>query len=108
MALDLAMLEFEKVIIHEIPRHPKAGSQQPIFSEIESDLNEEVCNLLKFKIVDTIKNKSYNIVFKPEIASPVPSIIQDLLLNGKYLIEKSKEIAIHLNNIQDSRNPGDI
>jgi nucleoid-associated protein YejK len=106
VALDLAMLEFEKVIIHEIPRHPKAGSQQPVFSEIESDLNEEVCNLLRSKIIDTIKNKSYNIVFKSEIASPVPEIIQDLLLDDKHLIEKSKEIAIHLNNIQDSRNPG--
>ena len=105
--VNLAMLEFEKVIIHEIPHHSKSNfSGMPIFSEIESDLNEEVCNLLRSKIVDTIEKKSYNIVFTPDSHSPVPAIIQNLLIDNTNLIEKSKEIAIHLNTIQDSRNPG--
>lgn len=101
------MLEFEKVIIHEIPHHSKSNfSDQPTFSEIESDLNDEVCNLLRSKIVETIENKSYNIVYVQGTLSPVPSILDGLFTDDTDLIERSKELAIHLNTIQDSRNPG--
>jgi hypothetical protein len=107
MAINLAMLEFEKVIIHEIPHHSKSSfTNQPIFSEIESDLNDEVCNLLRSKIVETIENKSYKVVYVQDPQSPVPMIIEELFSNEANLIERSKELAIHLNTIQDSRNPG--
>ena len=97
------MLEFEKVIIHEIPHHSKSNfSDQPTFSEIESDLNDEVCNLLRSKIVETIENKSYNIVYVQGTLSPVPSILDGLFTDDTDLIERSKELAIHLNTIQDS------
>jgi hypothetical protein len=107
MVTNLAMLEFEKLVIHEVPHHSKSNfTDQLIFSEIESDLNDEVCNLLRSKIVETIENKAYNIVYIQNTKSPVPSIVEGLFIDDTNLIEQSKELAIHLNTIQDSRNPG--
>jgi nucleoid-associated protein YejK len=102
--LDPALLKFEKVIIHEIP-HPKTN-ESPTFSEIESDLNEEACNLFRSKIVDTIGNKAYNVIFDTKSKSPIPDQINQLLSDDKDLISISKDIAIHLNSVQNGRNSG--
>jgi nucleoid-associated protein YejK len=102
--LDPALLEFEKVIIHEIP-HPKTN-ESPTFSEIESDLNDEASNLFRSKIVDTIGNKAYNVIFDIKTQSPIPDQITQLLSDDSDLIAISKDIAIHLNEIQDGRNSG--
>jgi hypothetical protein len=104
-------LYIENVIIHEIIRQNASDQKKPpIYSEIESELNDEIRVFLKDKVIHTVgSSKAQSVIFDKLSDSPVPSIIQTLLI-GNYENEEfitfSKRIADHLNIIQSGRSPG--
>ncbi|MCK9581184.1 MAG: nucleoid-associated protein [Methanoregula sp.] len=113
---DIGSLEIEKIIFHEVKKQ-KIGPKKdpPIFSEIESDLDDAAKNVIKSRIILTIGSpKSHDIIFSSGDSSPVPEIVKYFLKKRNNdssniipdFVKKSKIIAQHLNNIQTGVNPG--
>lgn len=104
---DHSTLEIDKLIIHEVMRPETSQSKkQPNFSEIESSLTDEIRGLIRNKVVSTIGSKrSYTVQFDPDTTSPIPNLVNKLIEDQTQFVELSKEVALHLNNIQDMRNP---
>lgn len=113
---DIGSLEIEKIIFHEIKRQKKGPKKDPpVFSEIESDLDNAAKNVINSRIILTIGSpKSHDIIFSPDNSSPVPEIIKNLLKKRNSglpnvipdFVRTSKKIAQHLNEIQTGVNPG--
>ena len=99
----------KNVIIHEILRQKKGNNKEPpIYSEIESNLNEGTKKFLKSTLINSIGSKNaHDISFDRNSDSPVPEIIEKTLTSdfdsGEF-ITLSKQISKHLNNIQSGIN----
>jgi len=112
--IDIAALEIERIIFHEIKKQ-KLGSHKepPIFSDIESELDNKSKEIIKSRIILTINSpKAHEIIFSAESESPVPDYVRTLLnkpeknLSNEDFVTLSKAIAQHLNTIQTGVNPG--
>lgn len=104
-------LNIENLIIHEIIRQNLSDEKQPpIYSEIESPLDDEIRLFLKDRMTDTVgSSKAHNIVFDESSSSIAPELIKSLLVeefDSENFVESSKRIASHLNQIQTGRSPG--
>lgn len=111
MTLDPSRFLVQKLIIHEVPRRPASGqgSSPPILSDIESDLTPEIRNFFQEKIRTSLGLASLEVVYDPEVASPVPGLLQACLAQERApsFIERSQEMARHLYNSQTAVNtPG--
>ncbi|HEV7645751.1 MAG TPA: nucleoid-associated protein [Pyrinomonadaceae bacterium] len=108
MKCDLAFLQINKIIIHGIPKHAKKGiGAGPLYSEIESPLDQDLGNYFKDRVITSLKShKSYDVSFDLGNASPVPALLKEHLDSNKSdFINISKKIAAHLYAIQDGTNP---
>ena len=111
LSLDLSQMVIDHIIIHEIKRQKlNEDKEPPIYSEIESRLDDEIKKYIKEKIITTIDGtRSYEVVFKKDSKSPVPKCVKKLLIEGKLnLVTLSKTIADHLNDLQSARSPGGL
>lgn len=104
-------LNIENLIIHEIIKQNLSEEKQPpIYSEIESPLDDEIRLFLKDRMTDTVgSSKAHNIIFDDSSSSTVPDLIKSLFaeeFDSANFVESSKEIASHLNQIQTGRSPG--
>jgi nucleoid-associated protein YejK len=110
MVVDLSQLIVEHVIIHEIiQQNLRSERRPPVYSEIESSLNDDMKRYIKDKIINTVGSaKSYEIVFREDATSPLPERIRSLLSEETPLVMHSKSIADHLNEIQSGRSPGGL
>ena len=107
MARDLGRLDIDKLIVHDIPsRRVNTSGPSPTLSEIESPLTTTVRNYIRDKVVGTLTNNSFPVVFDSSSGSPVPSLVMDNLGNQtKPFIEASQELANHLFQTQKGSNP---
>ena len=107
MARDLGRLNIDKLIVHDIPsRRVNTSGPSPTLSEIESPLTTTVRNYIRDKVVGTLTNNSFPVVFDSSSGSPVPSLVMDNLGNQtKPFIEASQELANHLFQTQKGSNP---
>jgi len=112
--IDIEALEIERIIFHEVKKQ-KLGSHKepPIFSDIESELDNSSKEIIKSRIILTINSpKAHEIIFSSAIDSPVPEYVRTLLnkpdknLSNENFVTISKAIAQHLNTIQTGVNPG--
>ena len=99
----------KNVIIHEILRQKRGNDKEPpIYSEIESNLNEDSKKFLRNKLINSIGSKNaHGISFDDDSESPVPEIIKKILssdLESDEFITLSKQISEHLNNTQSGIN----
>lgn len=99
----------KNVIIHEILRQKRGNDKEPpIYSEIESNLNDGTKKFLKSTLINSIGSKNaHGISFDEDSDSPVPEIIKKTLSNdfeSDEFITLSKQISEHLNNIQSGIN----
>jgi 37-kD nucleoid-associated bacterial protein len=112
MQSDLALLEINKVILHDIPKHTKQDEGDgPVLSEVESPLSARSSYLFKTKIIESIGSpKAFGITFDATSASPVPGLITTSLADSRnsVFIRNSQEIAKHLYNIQSGQNPSGL
>lgn len=107
MNYDFGTLRVERVIIHDIPRH-KAGEEgiEPVLSEVESALTQELKNYFREKINGSVTSSSaFDVIFNPTTTSPVPQHVCDCVNDdGQEFINISQQIARHLFNIQSGIN----
>jgi nucleoid-associated protein YejK len=110
MTLDLAVLNINRVIIHQVLQQPRSEVKlPPIYSEIESHLGDDLRSFFKDRIVQTLSGqKAYQIVFDEKSESPIKSLFDSWIENPQDFVNISKLAANHLNKIQDGRNPGGL
>lgn len=111
MSIDLSPLIVEHVIIHEIMRQNlRLEKRPPIYSEIESSLDNDMKRYIKDKIVNSVgSTNSGEVVFIENAISPVPQHIRNLLSEETpNLVQYSKAIADYLNRIQSGRSPAGL
>jgi hypothetical protein len=111
MRRELGKLIIDRLIIHEVPKHTRADTTStPIYSDIESPLDQELRIFFRDKFIETIGGAaSFNVVFNEKTTSPVPTIIADLLLStSSDFIADSRAMAQHLHNSQTGVNPGGL
>jgi nucleoid-associated protein YejK len=110
MVIDLSNIQIEKIIIHEVIKQPKSNTKiPPIYSEIESSLDDELRLFMKDRIVKSLSGKkSYQIIFDDKQKSPIPQLFDTWIKKPASFVSISKEAATHLNNIQNGRNPGGL
>lgn len=104
-------LIIENLIIHEIIKQNRSNEKQPpIYSEIESPLDDDIRLFLKDRVIDTVgSSKAHNIIFDGSSSSTVPELIKNLLIeefDSSSFVKPSKKIAEHLNDKQTGRSPG--
>ena len=109
MITDIRQLQVNRVIAHEVPRR-RAGEtvSQVRFSEIESELNDELRNYFRERILSSVTSAGHDVVFRERPRSPVPDLISDHLRGvTNDFIETSKQVAEHLYQSQTAVNsPG--
>ncbi len=107
MRYDLGQLRVDKLIVHELPRHLASGAGgQPILSDIESPLTQEVKNFFREKIARTLGTEAYDVEFDPDTTSPVPGLVADNLEDSRRdFVVMSQEMARHLYQCQGGVNP---
>jgi len=107
MNYNFGTLRVEKVIIHDIPRH-KAGEEgiEPVLSEVESNLTQDLKNYFKEKINGSVTSSSaFDVIIDSSTTSPVPQLVCDCINNNAQgFINISQQIARHLFNIQSGIN----
>lgn len=99
MAIDIARLRVEKVIVHEIPERPvHAKTQpQPVLSEIDSTLTLELRNYFGERIKVGLSEGAFEVLFDIESKSPVPPLVLQFLTDdtGDF-VAMSQAVAKHL------------
>ena len=77
---DYSTLDVKNVIIHEILRQKRGDDKEPpIYSEIESNLNDDSKKFLRSKLINSIGSKNaHGISFDEDSDSSVPEIIKKM------------------------------
>ena len=107
MPRDFGRLIIEKLIIHDVPsRRVGVSGNQPDLSEIESPLDATVSNYIRNKLVGTLVNNSFPVVFDESVGSQVPALVFDNLRNqNQDFVQMSQQLATYLYNSQNGNNP---
>lgn len=109
-SIDLSSIKIVKVIVHDVPRHLKDDKTTVVnCSEQESKLTDGLRDFFKDKVILALSSeKAFKICYDSESDSPVGFLVNDILTNNKNFVDRSKQIAEHLFNIQVGVNPGGI
>lgn len=107
MPRDFGRLIIEKLIIHDVPsRRVGVSGSQPDLSEIESPMDATVSNYIRNKLVGTLVNNSFPVVFDESVGSQVPGLVFDNLRNhNQDFVQMSQQLATYLYNSQNGNNP---
>ncbi|WP_298384503.1 nucleoid-associated protein [Ferrimicrobium sp.] len=107
MARDLGRLRVKTVIVHEVPYHLATGaSGEPVLSEVESPLTQDVRNFFKERIASSLGSAAYDVELDGSTTSPVPRLILDNLTSRKNgFVAMSQEMARHLYLCQKGNSP---
>lgn len=110
MRRDLGRLRIDKIIVHEIPVRPsRGGGSQPVLSDRDSDLTQELKNFFRERITESLASAAYDVCFDPTSTSPVPLLVLDNLgARTTSFVDMSKQLASHLHNCQTGVNPAGV
>src|SRR6266851_3720376 len=113
MASDLGTLAVLRVIVHEIPPRPvrpqPSTASGPVLSEIDSPLTPGLKNYFRERIITTLTEGAYSVLFDAGTASPVPGLVLDhLYQQNSAFVALSQQIANHLYKTQTLVNPAGL
>jgi hypothetical protein len=104
--MDLGTFHIDTLIVHDVPRRLADGSGNPVvFSDVPSDLQAGLRNFFREKIVLTLGRKAFEVERDPDVASPVPQHIADVIVDEANLVSASQDAARHLHATQTGVNP---
>jgi hypothetical protein len=105
MAIKIARLHVERLIVHEIPARPVQGTApKPRLSQIDSPLNQDLKNYFRERVITGLADSGYEVLFAEPPSSPVPRLIHRFLSAGFDFIKMSRRIARHLYTSQTAVN----
>lgn len=107
--IDYSLLVIDKLIIHDIPKHRKNEIGSPYYSENESTITDGLRTFFQDKIkAALISDQAFKVCFKNTPIPSVPACVISILNSDVDFIEKSKEIARNLYDIQQGNNAAGI
>lgn len=104
---DLSALQIDSAIVHDVPaRRVHADSGAPVFSEIDSELTQELRIYFREKIGTSLGHAAFEVGFDPGATSPVPRLVTSLFDGtAPDIVQPSKDMARHLYDSQTGVNP---
>ena len=103
---DLGPLEIDRVILHYIPSRRSDSTEVPILSEDVSQLGTTTLFYFRRKLVSTLTNRAYPVMFDRATTSIIPNLVQKVLsLGSQDFIKDSQAIANHLFQSQPGSSP---
>ena len=103
---DLGSLEIDRVILHYIPPRRSDSIEVPILSEDVSQLGTTTLFYFRRKLVSTLTNSAYPVLFDSTTTSIIPGLVQRVLYFGTQdFIKDSQTIANHLYQSQPGSSP---
>jgi hypothetical protein len=107
--MDLGTFHIDTLIVHDVPRRLADGSGDSItFSEVPSQLETELRNFFRERIVRTLRRHAFEVERDPAQPSPVPGHIADLIGDPETIVPASQAAASHLHATQTGVNPGGL
>lgn len=108
--LDASIFQVEQAIVHDVPvRAVRGGGAVPAYSEIESELNQELRNYFREKIAGSLAAQAFEVVFDTASSSPVPELVEALLgVPPVDIVAPSQGVAQHLHAVQTGVNPAGL
>lgn len=104
--MDLGTFHINTLIVHDVPRRNADGSGDPItFSEVPSDLESELRNFFRERIIRTLSRHAFEVERDPDEKSPVPDHIASVVADEGQLVPASQDAARHLHGSQTGVNP---
>lgn len=106
--MDLGTFFVDEIAVHDVPRNNVNSTPADItYSDQASPLNAELRNFFKQKTTQSLGRHGYLVEHDPDQASPVPALIEAILVDSQQLISASRDIARHLYDSQPAvSNPG--
>ncbi len=108
---DLGLIHINRLIVHEIPRHfmrADSPGSEPVLSEVESPLQDDVRNFFQERLVSTLSG-AYDVEFDAASQSPVPRVVEGLLAQEPIeFVAASHDLARLLHASQGGVNPAGL
>ena len=106
MPRDISLLGIDRVIFHLVPSRPASSTALPELSGRESALDSTALNYFRRKLMSTLTNSAYPVVFDDSTSSIVPSLVlKNLSGANQDFIKDSQDIATHLFQMQPGSSP---
>lgn len=87
----------DSIIVHDVPRRKPGDSVDAIvFSDVASNLNADLKNFFKERIVRSLQGQAFEVEQDPDQASPVPEHVATILNAPSTLVKRSQNVAEHL------------
>lgn len=115
MRKSLRYLQVDELIVHDIPKKlskrvlretPDITSEQPVFSQVASPVNEAIVSFFHDRITGTIgSTAAIDVLFDPSSKSPISKLMNEYFFgdeNRQILI--TQQIAQYLFDIQNAQN----
>ena len=109
MRWDPALLQLNRLIVHEVPSRPVAGGgAEPILSDEDRPFDADVHDYFRDRITESLRSAAVEVVFDPTTISPVPGLVLRALEVPNTLVSLSQDIARHLYVSQTGVNSGGL
>lgn len=107
--MDLGTFHIDTLIVHDVPRRNADGTGDPItFSEVPSDLEPELRNFFRERIIRTLNRHAFEVERDPDETSPVPQHIANVIGDENEVVPASQDAARHLHASQTGVNPSGL
>lgn len=99
----------DSVIVHDVPRRtPGSSAAQIVFSEVVSDIDQELKNFFRERMIRSLSRQAYEVERDSRETSPVPNRVAAIVADNDVLVVESQEIAKHLWACQTAVNPAGL
>jgi hypothetical protein len=97
-------LTVEAVVVHYVPTPRDDPTATLLLTDAEIPLDDSLRQYFRDKIADRLEDKGLDVVDDPEVTSPVPQTIKEIVNHPSRLVAASKTLAAHLDAIQTGTN----
>ena len=105
MPIDVSRINLGRIIFHRVPSGPTDVAHDLVLSRIESPLNNQARNYFRQKLVSTLVNGAYPVLFDTQSTSVVPGSVLNITTAGsQHFVGDSQIMARHLYDIQNMNN----
>lgn len=107
--MNLGTFFIDTVIVHDVPRRTTGATADVIvFSEVVSDINNELKNFFRERMNRSLNKQRYAVERDPDQTSPVPQLVANVLTDADQLATASQDMARHLFACQSRVNPAGL